>query len=132
MGFRVENMEELVNAIKVDIVKGCKNCEALFEDERDYALVLETGSCPCCYKALTEVISDYVEDDKGQDYLIDMERVYEGKLEANGNKVSGYKVLKKGTYEFQGLLSCDKVALWYVAEDSLQLVKEDKQCVGSK
>lgn len=120
MGFRVENMKELVDAIKVDIVKGCKNCEALFEDERDYAFVLETGSCPYCYKALTDVISDYEEDYKATGMLIDRKKVYEGVLEANNFKVSGYKVLKKDTYEFQGLLSCDEAILQYVDEKSVK------------
>lgn len=122
MKYKVENQQELVKAIQAGVVVGCGHCDGEFDDESDYAFAMETGECIFCKSVLGEVLTHYVEECKGQSYLIDTENIYEGKLEANGNRVSGHKVLKKGSYEFQGLLSCDKVVLWSVDEDSVKLM----------
>ena len=59
-------------------------------------------------------------------YLVDREHLYTSILNNADTRVYGYRVFDKNTLLFQGLLSTDNVALWYVREDMLRECDESE------
>lgn len=55
-------------------------------------------------------------------YLVEYDHEYSAKLEASNAIKNGWRVFNKEMI-FQGILDYDKLAIWYVEEATLEIIK---------
>ena len=55
-------------------------------------------------------------------YLVEYEHEYSAKLDASNTIKNGWRVFNKNM-EFQGILDYEKLAVWYIDENTLTLLK---------